>query len=332
MVMTEPQHEPGGGEHRQVHVVEHEDLVAEHRQPVEQLRSLLVGDGRDGGLQVGDVRLEGDGDLVAEATLQRASTPCAGTTSRPPRRPDPRAAMPHALGIALDHTVAEEGEPEREERVGQGGEQRRDEREGHERGLVPVAELAHAATSTRWREGGRRARGLRQARTSKTTPSSSSGGEALGLEVEHRAVAPGVPHQLVVGAELHDLAVLEDADPIGVADGREPVGHEDRRAVTGWRRGPARRSRPRPARRAGRSARRGARRPAPSRTAHRARARATRCHCPPERSVPPGYPLASGRVEVGEVRRRRPRRARRAPWRRRRRPAPRCRAGAARSG
>ena len=33
--------------------------------------------------------------------------------------------------------------------------------------------------------------------------------------------------------------------------------------------------------------------PAPSCTAHNARARATRCHCPPESSVPPSYPRAS---------------------------------------
>src|SRR5258705_5031222 len=44
------------------------------------------------------------------------------------------------------------------------------------------------------------------------------GGESLGLEVEHHAVAPALRHQLLVRAELDHPAVLEHADAVGVAD------------------------------------------------------------------------------------------------------------------
>src|SRR5262245_38729757 len=57
------------------------------------------------------------------------------------------------------------------------------------------------------------------------------GPEALGLQVEHRAVASTLRHELVVGAELDDPAMLDDADAIGVADGREAMRDEDGRAV-----------------------------------------------------------------------------------------------------
>ena len=44
---AEAQDPAAGGEERHVHVVEHEDLVAQHGEPVEVLGPLLVGDGRD---------------------------------------------------------------------------------------------------------------------------------------------------------------------------------------------------------------------------------------------------------------------------------------------
>ena len=69
MVTPSRRIQPSGGEQRHVHVVEHEDLIAQHRQAVEILRAFLMSDGGDGCLQSGDVRLERDGDLVAEAPL-----------------------------------------------------------------------------------------------------------------------------------------------------------------------------------------------------------------------------------------------------------------------
>src|SRR5437870_5608056 len=53
------------------------------------------------------------------------------------------------------------------------------------------------------------------------------GGEALRLEVEHRAVAPAQRHQLVVSAELDHPAVLEHADAVGVADRGKAMRDED---------------------------------------------------------------------------------------------------------
>ena len=58
-------------------------------------------------------------------------------------------------------------------------------------------------------------------------------GEALRLQVEHRAVAAAERHQLVMGAELDDLAVLEHADAIGEPDRREAVRDQDRRPPAG---------------------------------------------------------------------------------------------------
>ena len=68
-------------------------------------------------------------------------------------------------------------------------------------------------------------------------------------------------------AQLDHPAVLDHADAVGLAHGGEAVRDEDRGACGGSRRAPARRSPPRPARRAAPSARRAAPRPAPRRTA-----------------------------------------------------------------
>ena len=60
---------PGGREHRHVHVVEHEDLISQHRQPVEVVGPFLMSDRRDRRLQLRDMGLESDRDLVAESAL-----------------------------------------------------------------------------------------------------------------------------------------------------------------------------------------------------------------------------------------------------------------------
>jgi len=44
---AEAQDPPARGEQRHVHVVEHEDLVAQHRKTIEVVGALLVGDGGD---------------------------------------------------------------------------------------------------------------------------------------------------------------------------------------------------------------------------------------------------------------------------------------------
>ena len=67
---AEPQDPAGGREDRHVHVVEDEDLVAQHREPIEIVGALVVRDGRDRGEQPRDVRFQGDRHLVAEPALE----------------------------------------------------------------------------------------------------------------------------------------------------------------------------------------------------------------------------------------------------------------------
>jgi hypothetical protein len=79
---AQPQDPPERGKQRHVHVVEHEHLIAQHGQPIEILRTLLMRDRRDRSLQLRDVRFERDGHLIAEAALHaradRAQKPRPG--------------------------------------------------------------------------------------------------------------------------------------------------------------------------------------------------------------------------------------------------------------
>jgi hypothetical protein len=67
-------------------VVEHEDLIAQHREPIEVLGPLLMSNGRHGGLEPGDVRLERDRDLIPESPLH----------SRADRSQEPRRRRRHS--------------------------------------------------------------------------------------------------------------------------------------------------------------------------------------------------------------------------------------------
>ena len=203
------------------------------------------------------------------------------------RQPD--AATTTLVAVVVEHAVGEQLEPQRDEHVGQRGE-RPSSRTRRRAAAARRGSRASPCATASCSAGGRSSCEQVVRRASHAPPPRRARrrlDEARRLQLEHRAVAAAVGHQLVVGAELDHPAVLDHADAVGQAHRREAVRHEDRRAVRGSRRAPARRSRPRRARRAARSARRAAPRPAPSRTAHSARASATRCHCPPERSVPP---------------------------------------------
>ena len=83
---AEPQDPPARREQRHVHVIEHEHLIAQHREPIEVLGPLVVRDGRDRRLQPRDVRFERDRDLVAEAPLH----------ARADRAEEPRRRGRHA--------------------------------------------------------------------------------------------------------------------------------------------------------------------------------------------------------------------------------------------
>ncbi len=102
-------------EQRQEDVVEGEDLVAQHGQPVEHLGSLVLLDADGRGLQPGDVGLEADGEALAEplrgagrrrpaatqpptaekasptpATTSRVRSGSPGVRKRPGQQPEPQ--------------------------------------------------------------------------------------------------------------------------------------------------------------------------------------------------------------------------------------------------
>ncbi len=123
---AQPQHPAGGGEQRHVQVVEHEHLLAQHRQAVQPLGPLLVGDGRHRRLEPGHVRLQGDRDPVAEAALD----PRVDRPQDPGgRRRQPQADRGHQQQppVALQHPLAEQGQPQGQQGVGQRGRQRQQE-------------------------------------------------------------------------------------------------------------------------------------------------------------------------------------------------------------
>ena len=130
----EAQDPAGGGEQRHVHVVEHEHLVAQDREPVEIVGPLVVLDGGDVRLQPRDVRFQGDGDPVAEAALgtvaDDAQHPRQGGRGGEAARGDGDEG-----GVAADQPVGEELQPHRHQRVGEGGQERERERDGQQRRL-----------------------------------------------------------------------------------------------------------------------------------------------------------------------------------------------------
>ena len=125
-----PQDPSERGKQRHVHVVEHEDLVAEHRQPIEIVRQLLVRDRHDRSLESRDVRLECDRNLVAKATLParayRAQEPGRGSREAKPNR----RALHHPRTM-FEHALTKQHQPQSDQRVGKSGQLRQDERLDH---------------------------------------------------------------------------------------------------------------------------------------------------------------------------------------------------------
>jgi hypothetical protein len=137
----EAQNPATGGEHRHVHVVEHEHLVAQHGDAVEQLGPLLMGDRRHRRLEPGHVPFQGDRHLVPEPPLHpgadRAQEP-----GRHGRAGEAERGDQQRCAVAMQHRGAEQREPDRDERVRQRGEQGQQERRQQQAGLVPVAQPA----------------------------------------------------------------------------------------------------------------------------------------------------------------------------------------------
>ena len=105
-------------EQRREEVVEGERLVAQHGEAVEVLRPLLVLDRRHRRLEVGDVRLDGDRQAIAEPALQ----PLVEDVDVPgERRRDGEAdgRDDDRRRVAVEDAVGEQLEPQRQQRVGQ---------------------------------------------------------------------------------------------------------------------------------------------------------------------------------------------------------------------
>ncbi len=117
---AQAQNPPQGRKQRHVHVVQHKHLVAQHGQAIEVLRALLVGHRRHRGLQPGDMRLERDGHLVAEAALHpgadRAQKPGRGGRHAEANGRDLNPERP-----MLKNTFAQQPQPQRQQRIGQRG-------------------------------------------------------------------------------------------------------------------------------------------------------------------------------------------------------------------
>jgi len=120
-----------------------EDLVAQDREPVEQLRALLMGDRDHRGLEARHMSLERDGDPIAEPALHARGDRAQEPGGRRGRAEADRRGL-HEPAVTVDDALAEQLEPERHERVGQGGEQGQGERHEHEARLVAVPEPAQA--------------------------------------------------------------------------------------------------------------------------------------------------------------------------------------------
>ena len=150
---AQPQDPAAGGEERHVHVVEHEHLVAQDREPVEVLGTLLVGDRRDLRLQPRHVRLERDRDPVAEAALHARADRAQEPGGRR-RRAEAEGAGDQQAAVAPEDALPQELQPQGQEGVRQGGELRQRERRQHHPRLVAVAELQHPPHRG---EGGRQA-------------------------------------------------------------------------------------------------------------------------------------------------------------------------------
>jgi len=131
------------GEQRHVHAVEHEDLVAQHRKAVEKLRPFVLRHGGDGCLQLCDVRFQRDGYQITESALGAI----AHHAQRPGQRcgyAQPQRGGDHQGAITFEQAVGEELQPQREQSVRHGGQQRQHECYRQQSRLCVVAALQRA--------------------------------------------------------------------------------------------------------------------------------------------------------------------------------------------
>ena len=228
---AETQDPPTCREQRHVHVVEHEDLIAQHREAIEILGTLLMRDRRNRREQRRDVRLERDRHLVAEAALHARADGLRGTRSRWRTRRAPAAATRTRLQSPCSTPSPSSLNQSASSASGSAASSASVNAATISAGSWLVAELAQPPHRRERRRQGVALRGVVRRGRHSCLPFLVFAAEALRLQIEHRPVAAVERHQLVVRAELDDLAVLEHADPIGVAHGREAVRDQDGRAV-----------------------------------------------------------------------------------------------------
>ena len=96
---AEAQDPAAGGKQRHVHVVEHEDLVAQHRQPIEVFGPLVVLNGGDRGLQPRDVRFQRNRHPVTKTPLRTVADHAQKPGRRPQTPPSPMAAPDHESAV-----------------------------------------------------------------------------------------------------------------------------------------------------------------------------------------------------------------------------------------
>ena len=112
-----------GRKQRHEQVVEREHLIAQHRQPVEVLGSFVVFDRGYRSLKTGNVRLQSDGDLVAEAPLDAAADHPQVPGERG-RHPKTDGGNDNRRATGALHTVDDQLQPERQQGVGDHHQQR----------------------------------------------------------------------------------------------------------------------------------------------------------------------------------------------------------------
>ena len=163
---AEPQDPAERREQRHEQVVEREDLVAQHRQPVEVLGPLVVLDGGDRRLQPATCASSAMVDPVAEPALHAVPTDLQEPGRRRRTRRG-RARPAHDRGpVVVEHAVGEQLQPQREQRVGQRREQRQQRTRRAAAAARRGSRACTSATATAARAAGRVSASAAQARTS----------------------------------------------------------------------------------------------------------------------------------------------------------------------
>ena len=129
-------------EQRHEQVVEAERGPAQHLEPVEVLAAFLVGDGRHGRVQPGDVLLHRDAHPVAEPPLHAVEDDLEIPEQRG-RRGETERRDEHLPAVVVLDTVDKDRQPQPDQCLRQRGEQGHGQRQGQQSRLHAVGQLHH---------------------------------------------------------------------------------------------------------------------------------------------------------------------------------------------